>query len=157
MDGLRWKLLPHCRTPLSQFYLLLFLSVSHWPLESLYRLRHPRCAPQSSVDGLEDMEVSPYHPTSNHIELFFQFLLISSFTLLQRKCRTQLLILVIHGGHILDSGGGDPGGKEGDTATLASVLERVARAHFQAAADSMLVRLVPCPSVCADAFSLVSK
>ncbi|KAK7130819.1 hypothetical protein R3I94_016081 [Phoxinus phoxinus] len=98
--------------------------------ESLYRLRHPRCAPQSSVDGLEDME---------------------------RKCRTQLLILVIHGGHILDSGGGDPGGKAGDAATLASVLERVARAHFQAAADSMLVRLVPCTPVCADAFSLVSN
>ncbi|XP_057217023.1 PITP-less RdgB-like protein isoform X2 [Triplophysa rosa] len=98
--------------------------------ENLYRLRHPRCAPQSSVDGLEDME---------------------------KKCRTQLLILVIHGGHILDSGGGDPGGKAGDVATLASVLERVARAHFQAAADSMLVRLVPCPPVCSDAFSLVSN
>ncbi|KAM9450981.1 PITP-less RdgB-like protein isoform 1-T1 [Clarias gariepinus] len=97
--------------------------------ESLYRLRHPRCAPQSSVDGLEDME---------------------------RKCRTQLLILVVHGGHILDSGGGDPGGKAGDAATLASVLERVARAHFQEAADSMLVRLVPCPAVCAEAFALVS-
>ncbi|XP_066502066.1 PITP-less RdgB-like protein [Hoplias malabaricus] len=97
--------------------------------ESLYRLRHPRCAPQSSVDGLEDME---------------------------RKCRTQLLILVVHGGHILDSGGGDPGGKAGDAATLASVLERVARAHFQEAADGILIRLVPCPPVCADAFSLVS-
>ncbi|KAI4877822.1 hypothetical protein NFI96_016324, partial [Prochilodus magdalenae] len=97
--------------------------------ESLYRLRHPRCAPQSSVDGLEDME---------------------------RKCRTQLLILVVHGGHILDSGGGDPGGKAGDAATLASVLERVARAHFQEAADGLLVRLVPCPPVCAEAFSLLS-
>uniref|UniRef100_W5LQW2 Membrane-associated phosphatidylinositol transfer protein 3 n=1 Tax=Astyanax mexicanus TaxID=7994 RepID=W5LQW2_ASTMX len=81
----------------------------------------------------------------------------SSFSLsVQRKCRTQLLILVVHGGHILDSGGGDPGGKAGDAATLASVLERVARAHFQKAADGMLVRLVPCPPVCAEAFSLVS-
>ncbi|TRY57285.1 hypothetical protein DNTS_008883 [Danionella cerebrum] len=98
--------------------------------ESLYRLRHPRCAPQSSVDGLDDME---------------------------RKCRTQLLILVVHGGHILDSGLGDPGGKAGDVATLASVFERVARAHFQAAADNMLVRLVPCLPVCSDAFTLVSN
>ncbi|XP_026873886.2 PITP-less RdgB-like protein [Electrophorus electricus] len=97
--------------------------------ESLYRLRHPRCAPQSSVDGLEDIE---------------------------RRCRTQQLILVVHGGHILDSGVGEPGGKAGDAATLASVLERVARVHFQEAADSLLVRLVPCPSVGADAFSLVS-
>lgn len=75
----------------------------------------------------------------------------------QRKCRTQLLILVVHGGHILDSGGGDSGGKAGDAATLGAVLERVARAHFQEAADSMLVRLVPCPPVCAEAFSLVSQ
>ncbi|KAG5284366.1 hypothetical protein AALO_G00025920 [Alosa alosa] len=121
-------------------------SMSHWRLEniaqestdssddeffdareSLYRL-HPRCAPQSSVDGLEDVE---------------------------RKCRTQLLILVVHGGHILDSGG-DTGGKSDDTATLASVLERLAHAHFQAAADGMVVRLVPCPPVCSEAFSLVS-
>ncbi|XP_062391844.1 membrane-associated phosphatidylinositol transfer protein 3-like [Sardina pilchardus] len=97
------------------------------PYKSLYRL-HPRCAPQSSVDGLEDVE---------------------------RKCRTQLLILVIHGGHILDSGG-DTGGKSDDTATLASVLERLAHAHFQAAADGMVVRLVPCPPVCSEAFALVS-
>lgn len=76
---------------------------------------------------------------------------------LQRKCRTQLLILVVHGGHILDSGGGDPDGKAGDAVTLASVLERVARAHFQEAADGMLVRLVSCPPVCAEAFSLVSQ
>ncbi|XP_042560097.1 membrane-associated phosphatidylinositol transfer protein 3-like [Clupea harengus] len=123
------------------------LSASHWRLEniaqestdssddeffdareSFYRL-HPRCAPQSSVDGLEDVE---------------------------RKCRTHLLILVVHGGHILDSGG-DADGKSDDTATLASVLERLAHAHFQAAADGMVVRLVPCPPVCSEAFTLVSQ
>lgn len=69
----------------------------------------------------------------------------------------QLLILVVHGGHILDSGGGESSGKAGDAATLASVLERVARAHFQEAADSILARMVSCPPVCAEAFSLVSQ
>uniref|UniRef100_A0AAY4AMJ3 Membrane-associated phosphatidylinositol transfer protein 3 n=1 Tax=Denticeps clupeoides TaxID=299321 RepID=A0AAY4AMJ3_9TELE len=97
--------------------------------ESLYRLRHPRCAPQSSVDGLEDVE---------------------------RKCRMRLLILVVHGGHILDSGGGDAGSKAGDAATLASVLDRLAHAHFQEAADGLVVRLVPCPPVCTEAFSLLT-
>uniref|UniRef100_A0AAY4AQ92 Membrane-associated phosphatidylinositol transfer protein 3 n=1 Tax=Denticeps clupeoides TaxID=299321 RepID=A0AAY4AQ92_9TELE len=96
---------------------------------SLYRLRHPRCAPQSSVDGLEDVE---------------------------RKCRMRLLILVVHGGHILDSGGGDAGSKAGDAATLASVLDRLAHAHFQEAADGLVVRLVPCPPVCTEAFSLLT-
>ncbi|XP_036380458.1 membrane-associated phosphatidylinositol transfer protein 3-like isoform X1 [Megalops cyprinoides] len=98
--------------------------------EGLYRLGRPRCPPQSSMDGLEDME---------------------------KKCKTHLLILVVHGGNILDTGGGDPGAKAGDVATLASVLEKVAQAHFQAAADHVLIKLVPCPAVCSEAFSLVSN
>ncbi|KAJ8385058.1 hypothetical protein AAFF_G00195880 [Aldrovandia affinis] len=97
--------------------------------ESLYHLGHPRCVPQSSIDELDDME---------------------------KKCQTQVLILVVHGGNILETVGGDPGTKAGDTATLASILEKVARAHFQAAAEHMLVKLVPCPAVCAEAFSLLS-
>lgn len=93
------------------------------------------------------------------MRLYFKSLkicLVLPVYLHQRKCRTQLLILVLHGGHILDSGG-DAGGKSDDAATLASVLERLAHAHFQAAADGMVVRLVPCPPVCSEAFSLVSQ
>ncbi|XP_048836217.1 membrane-associated phosphatidylinositol transfer protein 3 isoform X2 [Brienomyrus brachyistius] len=96
--------------------------------EALYRLARPRCAPQGSIDGLEDLE----------------------------KCRTHVLLLVIHGGNILDTAGGSLGSKAGDTGTLAAVLERVARAHFQAAADHVTVRLVAGPAACAEAFSLVS-
>lgn len=44
----------------SSFQLKAFFPLSS--TESLYRLRHPRCAPQSSVDGLEDMEVSALIP-----------------------------------------------------------------------------------------------
>lgn len=47
-----------------KFSISFFLSLSHSQLENLYRLRHPRCAPQSSVDGLEDMEVSLCYPAS---------------------------------------------------------------------------------------------
>ncbi|KAJ8386231.1 hypothetical protein AAFF_G00175510 [Aldrovandia affinis] len=92
--------------------------------------RSPTLSPQSSIDGLEDME---------------------------KKCKTHLLVLVVHGGNILDTGGGDPGAKAGDVATLASVLEKVVQAHFQAAAEHVLIELVPCPAVCAEAFSLVSN
>ncbi|KAL2096122.1 hypothetical protein ACEWY4_008270 [Coilia grayii] len=109
------------------FLLFSFLSISH---ESLYRHGRRRCHPQSSIDGLEDME---------------------------RKCKTEVLILLVHGGNILDTAGADPGTKAGDMSTLASVLEKVARAHFQAAAAHVLIRLVPCPAVCAKAFSLVSN
>lgn len=68
-----------------------------------------------------------------------------------------MLILVVHGGNILDTAGGDPSTKAGDVATLASVLDKVTRAHFQAAAEHVMIKLVPCPAVCAEAFSLVSK
>uniref|UniRef100_A0A667YH48 Membrane-associated phosphatidylinositol transfer protein 3 n=1 Tax=Myripristis murdjan TaxID=586833 RepID=A0A667YH48_9TELE len=98
--------------------------------ENLYHLGGPRCAPQSSIEGLEDPE---------------------------KKCKTHVLLLVVHGGNILDTAGGDPGTKAGDVATLASVLEKVTRAHFQAAAEHVMIKLVPCPAVCAEAFSLVSN
>lgn len=75
----------------------------------------------------------------------------------QRKCKTHVLLLVVHGGHILDTAGGDPSTKTGDVATLTSVLEKVTRAHFKAASEHVMIKLVPCPAVCAEAFSLVSK
>ncbi|KAG7243135.1 hypothetical protein INR49_016510 [Caranx melampygus] len=99
-------------------------------VQGLYQLGGPRCAPQSSIEGLEDTE---------------------------RKCKTHVLLLVVHGGNILDTAGGDPSTKAGDVATLASVLEKVTRAHFQAAAEHVMIKLVPCPAVCAEAFSLVSN
>ncbi|XP_056139466.1 membrane-associated phosphatidylinositol transfer protein 3 [Lampris incognitus] len=98
--------------------------------ESLYHLGGPHCDPQSSIEGLEDTE---------------------------GKCRTHVLLLVVHGGNILDTAGGDPSTKAGDVTTLASVLEKVTRAHFQAAAEHVMIKLVPCPAVCAEAFSLVSN
>uniref|UniRef100_A0A7N6FH57 Membrane-associated phosphatidylinositol transfer protein 3 n=1 Tax=Anabas testudineus TaxID=64144 RepID=A0A7N6FH57_ANATE len=98
--------------------------------EGLYQLGGPRCAPQSSIEGLENTE---------------------------SKCKTHVLLLVVHGGNILDTAGGDPSTKAGDVATLASVLEKVTRAHFQAAVEHVMIKLVPCPAVCAEAFSLVSN
>lgn len=97
---------------------------------NLYKLGGPRCPPQSSIEGLEDLE---------------------------NKCKTHVLLLVVHGGNILDTAGGDPNTKSSDVSTLASVLEKVTLAHFQAAAEHVMIKLVPCPAVCAEAFSLVSN
>lgn len=99
---------------------------------------------------------------SSHILLFSTSLpLIGYFflssTLQKTQCKTHVLLLVMHGGNILDTAGGDPGTKAGDATTLSSVLEKVARAHFQAAAEHVMIKLVACPAVCAEAFSLVSK
>lgn len=76
---------------------------------------------------------------------------------LQKKCQTHVLVLVVHGGNILDPAGGEPGAKTVDVNTLSSVLEKVSQAHFQAAAQHVVIKLVPCPAVCAEAFCLVSK
>ncbi|CAG08947.1 unnamed protein product, partial [Tetraodon nigroviridis] len=116
--------------------------------EGLYQLGVPRCPPQSSIEGLEDIEgfnlCLSLNPHVNPPPA-------------QRKCQTHVLLLVVHGGHILDTAGGDPGTKSGDVATLASVLEKVTRAHFKAASEHVMIKLVPCPAVCAEAFSLVSN
>ncbi|MCI4385877.1 hypothetical protein PGIGA_G00055730 [Pangasianodon gigas] len=98
--------------------------------ESLCHKGKPRCIPQSGIEGLEDSRT---------------------------KCKTQVLILVVHGGNILDLASGDLGAKAADVATLSSVLEKVAQAHFEAAAHHILIKLVPCPAVCAEALSLVSN
>lgn len=76
---------------------------------------------------------------------------------LQRSCKTHVLLLVLHGGSILDTGVGDPSCKAADIHTFGSVLEKVTRAHFPAALGHILIKFVPCPAVCSDAFSLVSK
>ncbi|KAK7171870.1 hypothetical protein R3I93_004235 [Phoxinus phoxinus] len=96
--------------------------------ESLYRVRRQKCVTQSSIDGEE-----------------------------AEKCQTHLLVLVVHGGNILDTVGGEPGAKTADVNTLSSVLEKVSQAHFQAAAQHVVIKLVPCPAICAEAFCLVSN
>ncbi|XP_008048076.2 membrane-associated phosphatidylinositol transfer protein 3 [Carlito syrichta] len=74
----------------------------------------------------------------------------------QRSCKTHVLLLVLHGGNILDTGAGDPSCKAADIHTFSSVLEKVMRAHFPAALGHILIKFVPCPAICSEAFSLVS-
>ncbi|XP_036125156.1 membrane-associated phosphatidylinositol transfer protein 3 isoform X1 [Molossus molossus] len=75
----------------------------------------------------------------------------------QRSCKTQVLLLVLHGGNVLDTSSGDPSCKAADIHTFSSVLETVTRAHFPAALGHILIKFVPCPAICAEAFSLVSN
>ncbi|XP_018416773.1 PREDICTED: membrane-associated phosphatidylinositol transfer protein 3, partial [Nanorana parkeri] len=101
----------------------------------LYRVhgRKHRCPRQSSFEIHEDNED------------------IAS----QSTCKTHVLVLVLHGGSILDTGGGDISSKVADVNTFSSVFEKVTKAHFPAALGHILMKLVPCPSICSEAFSLV--
>ncbi|XP_043940084.1 membrane-associated phosphatidylinositol transfer protein 1 [Protopterus annectens] len=72
-------------------------------------------------------------------------------------CKIHVLILILHGGNILDKSGGDLNSKQGDLQTLSSVFDTVMRLHFPEALGHIALRLVPCPPVCAEAYSLVSN
>ncbi|XP_071206134.1 membrane-associated phosphatidylinositol transfer protein 2-like isoform X5 [Salvelinus alpinus] len=71
--------------------------------------------------------------------------------------KIHVLLLVLHGGNILDTGAGEPNSKQADVNTLTGAFETVMRVHYPAALGRIAIRMVPCPAVCADAFSLVSN
>uniref|UniRef100_A0A674NU44 Phosphatidylinositol transfer protein membrane associated 2 n=1 Tax=Takifugu rubripes TaxID=31033 RepID=A0A674NU44_TAKRU len=71
--------------------------------------------------------------------------------------KIHVLILVLHGGNILDTGVGDPSSKQADVNTISTVFETVMRVHYPAALGRIAIRLVPCPAICTEAFSLVSN
>ncbi|NWV36840.1 PITM3 protein, partial [Grantiella picta] len=103
----------------------------------LYRasLRKQRFPAQGSIEIHEDNEEGVQH----------------------QNCKIHVLILILHGGNILDTGGGDHSSKLADINTFSSVFEKVTRAHFPASLGHILMRLVPCPAICSAAFSLVSS
>ncbi|XP_042686414.1 membrane-associated phosphatidylinositol transfer protein 3 isoform X2 [Centrocercus urophasianus] len=102
------------------------------------------------------------------INVFMRFMAVSSSTIFtlsvnvwevvqHQKCKTRVLILILHGGNILDNGGEDQSSKLADINTFCSVFEKVTQDHFPAALGHILIRLVPCPAICSAAFSLVSN
>lgn len=76
---------------------------------------------------------------------------------LMQPSKIHVLLLVLHGGNILDSGSGDQSSKQGDVNTIATVFDTVMRVHYPAALGHIAIRLVPCPAICSEAFSLVSR
>uniref|UniRef100_A0A8C8IYJ3 DDHD domain-containing protein n=1 Tax=Oncorhynchus tshawytscha TaxID=74940 RepID=A0A8C8IYJ3_ONCTS len=59
--------------------------------------------------------------------------------------------------NILDTGGGDQTSKQGDVNTISTAFDTVMRLHYPTALGRIAIRLVPCPAICAEAFSLVSN
>uniref|UniRef100_A0A8C5EBA0 Membrane-associated phosphatidylinositol transfer protein 2-like n=1 Tax=Gouania willdenowi TaxID=441366 RepID=A0A8C5EBA0_GOUWI len=71
--------------------------------------------------------------------------------------KIHVLLLVLHGGNILDTGGGEQSSKQADVNTINNVFDTVMRVHYPAALGRIAIRLVPCPAICAEAFSLMSN
>ncbi|XP_047416210.1 membrane-associated phosphatidylinositol transfer protein 2 isoform X2 [Sciurus carolinensis] len=107
--------------------------------ESLYRQSGPEFRVASSVEQLNVIEDEVSQP------------------LAAPPSKIHVLLLVLHGGTILDTGTGDPSSKQGDANTIANVFDTVMRVHYPSALGHLAIRLVPCPPVCADAFALVSN
>uniref|UniRef100_A0A8C6PXM5 Phosphatidylinositol transfer protein membrane associated 2 n=1 Tax=Nothobranchius furzeri TaxID=105023 RepID=A0A8C6PXM5_NOTFU len=80
-----------------------------------------------------------------------------TITLFLQPSKIHVLILVLHGGNILDAGGGDQTSKQADINTISTAFDTVMRVHYPAALGRIAIRLVPCPAICAEAFSLVSN
>ncbi|XP_032458230.1 membrane-associated phosphatidylinositol transfer protein 2 isoform X3 [Phocoena sinus] len=106
--------------------------------DGLYRQSAPEFRVASSVEQLNiiEDEVSP--------------------PLAVPPSKIHALLLLLHGGTILDTGAGDPGSKQGDTNTIATVFDTVMRVHYPSALGHLAIRLVPCPPICSAAFALVS-
>ncbi|XP_017399859.1 membrane-associated phosphatidylinositol transfer protein 2 isoform X8 [Cebus imitator] len=107
--------------------------------DGLYRQSAPEFRVASSVEQLNIIEDEASQP------------------LAAPPSKIHVLLLVLHGGTILDTGTGDPSSKKGDANTIANVFDTVMRVHYPSALGHLAIRLVPCPPVCSDAFALVSN
>uniref|UniRef100_A0A8C9Y3Z8 Phosphatidylinositol transfer protein membrane associated 2 n=1 Tax=Sander lucioperca TaxID=283035 RepID=A0A8C9Y3Z8_SANLU len=114
------------------------------------------------IDKIEaaDTEETPAFPRHPHHHPFLNFIFCfqeSSSQQCLQPSKIHVLILVLHGGNILDTGGGDQNSKQADVNTISTAFETVMRVHYPTALGRIAIRLVPCPAICAEAFSLVSN
>uniref|UniRef100_A0A8C1VTG3 Phosphatidylinositol transfer protein membrane associated 2 n=1 Tax=Cyprinus carpio TaxID=7962 RepID=A0A8C1VTG3_CYPCA len=147
-------------------------SISEWRMQSIAR---------DSEDSTDDEFFDAHEDLSDNEDIFAKEItkwnsndLMDKIDTLQKqlsKCVPQVcssqqglqpskihvLILVLHGGNILDTGSGDQNSKQGDVNTIGSAFDAVMRVHYPAALGRIAICLVPCPAVCVEAFSLVSN
>ena len=74
----------------------------------------------------------------------------------QDHCPTQVLILVVHGGSVLD-GPLDASVRKSDVMTFRGAFETLMRTHYPGLLGQVAVRCVPCPSVCTEALAVLSS
>ncbi|CAJ1070086.1 membrane-associated phosphatidylinositol transfer protein 2-like [Xyrichtys novacula] len=116
------------------------------------------------MDKIETIEVdeaheSLYHESGGEYAVMNEERVMEELSTQQclQPSKIHVLFLVLHGGNILDTGSGEQNSKQGDGNTLSGAFETVMRVHYPAALGRIAIRMVPCPAVCVDAFSLVSN
>ncbi|GAB6028613.1 hypothetical protein CHUAL_004450 [Chamberlinius hualienensis] len=71
-------------------------------------------------------------------------------------CPVTVLILVVHGGSILDTAS-DYSTKKSDMATFRAAFNLVCKQHYPSMSGHVAIRLVACPQICLDAFGILSS
>ncbi|XP_073949564.1 retinal degeneration B [Choristoneura fumiferana] len=71
------------------------------------------------------------------------------------SCQTTVLILVFHGGSVLDANI-DMTAKKSDVTTFKGAFESVMRQHYPTLVGHIVIKLVPCPSVCTESLGILS-
>uniref|UniRef100_A0A669E2B5 Phosphatidylinositol transfer protein membrane associated 2 n=1 Tax=Oreochromis niloticus TaxID=8128 RepID=A0A669E2B5_ORENI len=133
-------------------------SISEWRMQSI-----ARDSEDSTDDEFFDAhgKSQPNKTHYKHPPLFSCFFPVYLQDCSSQQClqpsKIHVLILVLHGGNILDTGSGEQNSKQGDVNTLSGAFEAVMRVHYPSALGRIAIRMVPCPAVCVEAFSLVSN
>ncbi|XP_055987344.1 membrane-associated phosphatidylinositol transfer protein 2 isoform X1 [Sorex fumeus] len=129
--------------------------ISKWDSNDLMdKIEGPE--PETTQDGLF-CQSSPEYRVLSSVEQLNIMEDEASPPLVATPSKIHVLLLVLHGGTLLDTGAGDPSSKQGDANTMATVFDSVVRVHYPSALGRLAIRLVPCPPVCSDAFALVSN
>lgn len=71
-------------------------------------------------------------------------------------CNTTVLLLVLHGGSVLDANV-DSAAKKSDVTTLRGAFESVMRQHYPSLLGHIAIRLVSCPSICTESLAILSR
>lgn len=71
-------------------------------------------------------------------------------------CATTVLILVVHGGSVLDPHL-EPSVRKSDVLTFRGAFESIMRNHYPSLVGHVVIKCVPCPGICTDALALLSN
>ena len=71
-------------------------------------------------------------------------------------CPTTVLVLVVHGGSVLDPGL-EASVRKSDVTTFRGAFESVMRTHYPYLIGRVAIKCVPCPGVCTEALAVLSS
>ena len=71
-------------------------------------------------------------------------------------CPTTVLVLVVHGGSVLDPSL-EPSVCKSDVTTFRGAFESVMRTHYPSLIGHVVIKCVPCPGICTEALAVLSS